>query len=352
MIFKVKICGTAQSTLKSREICPPLSDRLIELGFEIEEDPQKANFLISVNHNEDIFDSFSAIGGKKENAVLLRLEPAAVFPAQYKSRIESLYGLIVTPGSFRSSLVIPWPYYFNQNPLHPDSNSPELRGVVSRAINQNIFKFEQWDQRPIKLSLIASNKVSPTFENNYKLRRRLAKSLPKETFEIYGALWNSTLSSRIRHRVGVLKFALQSKTMPNLFEIYGNLFRKYPAAVGVVRDKHEIVRKSKFSLIIENDNNYVSEKLIDALLGGSIPIYYGGDYQRVGIPRELVIADLNSEREVVDFIDNISKEEILNFQLKVQEWLQSPSFFQVWAGDHVFATIAGEIAQYFRKVVL
>ena len=337
---------------KSQDVCPSFSDRLINLGFVIEDDIKEVDFLICFNHEQDVYKAFKELGGETDKAVLIRLEPAAVFSAQYKPRVENLYGRIINPGSSKRTPVIPWPYYFNQNPLHPDKVTPPLKKVVEAALEQNFFEYEHWSERPIRLSLIASNKVSPTSQNNYKLRRKLARSLPKELLTIYGGLWTANLMSRLKHRAGVFYFALSSRTLPNLIEIYGNLLSKYPSAVGVIEDKHEVIRKSQFSLVIENDNEYVSEKLIDALLSGSLPIYFGGDYEGVGIPSGLAITDLSSERDIANFLDNVSQREIVEFQHKLVEWLKSPSFYEFWAGDHVFATIADEVADYFRKVDL
>lgn len=351
MNFKVKICGTSQPSLKSRDVCPPLSDRLAEIGYGFEDDPQKADLLINFNHDRLVYDSFQDFKGKRERAALVRLEPAAVFPSQYNSRVENLYGHITTPGNFTATPPLAWPYYYNQNPLHPEANSPALEMVVLEALRENLFEFEPWKQRPIKLSLIASNKVSPTSKNNYKLRRKMAHSLPKDVLRVYGGLWNSELSARFRHRAGVFNFALHSHTFPNLIEVYGNLFREYSSAVGIIDDKQRVIRESKFSLVIENDNNYVSEKLIDALIGGSIPIYFGGAYEILGIPSGLVIANLKSNNEIIEYIENISNEEVQEFQNKLKSWLSSPSFYQHWDGDRVFANIADEIDQYFRKVV-
>lgn len=351
MDFRVKICGTAQPALNSKDVCPPLSDRLAKLGYGFEDDPRKADLLINFNHDRLVYDSFQDFKGKRGRTVLVRLEPAAVFPSQYNSSVENLYGHILTPGSFTVTPALPWPYYYNQNPLHPDMNSPALEMVVLEALRENIYEFEPWNQRPIKLSLIASNKVSPTSKNNYKLRRKMAYSLPKDVLRVYGGLWNSELPARIRHRAGVFNFAMHSHTFPNLIEVYGNLFREYSSVVGIVDDKQKVIRESKFSLVIENDNNYVSEKLIDALIGGSIPIYFGGPYETLGIPSDLVITNLNSNTEIIEYIENISNQEIQEFQNRLKSWLSSPSFYLHWDGDRVFANIADEIDQHFRKVV-
>ena len=48
---------------------------------------------------------------------------------------------------------------------------------------------------------------------------------------------------------------------------------------GYVKDKIEFLKQYKFSLAMENSeaDGYTSEKIIDAYLAGTIPIYYG-DY--------------------------------------------------------------------------
>ena len=103
--------------------------------------------------------------------------------------------------------------------------------------------------------------------------------------------------------------------------------------------------------IIENDNNYVSEKLIDAFLGGSIPIFFGGDFERMGIPSKLVFTNFRDAQDISNFIGEVSDKDVRAYQEGVVEWLQSDLFLNRWEGDQVFATIADEIAQYFRNAV-
>ena len=48
--------------------------------------------------------------------------------------------------------------------------------------------------------------------------------------------------------------------------LYGNLFTKYKPIIGVIPNKHSIIQKYKFSLVIENSSDYCSEKLFDAII--------------------------------------------------------------------------------------
>lgn len=347
----VKVFSTANPSLISKNVCPPLTDQILKYGFQLHDEASEAQFLICLNHNKKIYSEFRKNGGKPENAALVRLEPAAVFPSQYKSKTEKLYGKIITPGSVDgiSETFVPWPYFFNQNPLVPDEQHIELKFVTSTIIKDVKFDIENWKSREILLSLIASNKVSPIRGNNYRIRRRFAHELPPHVLSIYGGLWRANLKQRLIHRMGVLNFAIKSGIFPNFGEVYGNLLRRYPTAVGMVRNKHDVVRQSKFSLVIENDNHYVSEKLIDALLGGSIPIYLGGDFTKVGIPKEAVVSDLANTKDILDFL-NASKDLDADAYLSAaKEWLTSPSFHSEWSGNSVFARIGDEIATYFRN---
>ncbi len=349
----VKISSATQAFLNSDAVCKPLTDRLLSLGFKIENNVRNSFFFISFNHNQDLYNEFIRTGGTKDRAALIRLEPEAVYPAQHRYRIENLYGVTITPGSLIGDSMprIPWPYYFNQNPLQPETDTLDLRMVISNALSEGVFDFAKWMKRPITLSLIASNKVSSIRENNYKLRRKIAFQMPKEELSVYGGLWNENFLTKIRHRAGVIKFALESRIFPSLSEVYGNFFRKYDNSVGSITDKHEVVKKSKFSLIIENDNNYISEKLIDAFLGGSIPIFIGGDFEKIGIPSKLVFSNFTNARDISTIIAQVSDNDVRAYQEGVVEWLHSDLFLNHWEGDLVFATIADEIAKYFRNAV-
>jgi hypothetical protein len=351
--MSIKVLSPADTAAKQTEICPPLTRQLQKHGFVLEDDVFIADCLIAINHDPKAIRDFLRAGGTIENAILIRLEPAAVFPVQYRSRIERKYGKIFTPGSTKvnKNSILAWPYYYNSNPLRPDKNHLELRTITSRLKDADTYDSNKWGNRRFLLTLIASNKVSAISSSNYQLRRELAQSLPKNFLTVYGGLWDSSLFERIKHRVSVLKSATWSGVVPNLFQIYGNLFRKYQTTAGIIEDKHQIIQESKFSLVIENDSNYVSEKLVDALLGGSIPIYVGGDFSALTIPKEAVVTGISDAQDLVSFVASITDDEVLRYLSSAQQWLASPDFYEVWSGDKVYSRIADEINHYLGTVI-
>lgn len=68
-----------------------------------------------------------------------------------------------------------------------------------------------------------------------------------------------------------LEFILKLKeALPNLIDLYGSGFN-------TVEDKYDVLKRYKYSLVIENSQfyNYMTEKLMDAYLSECFPIYIG-----------------------------------------------------------------------------
>jgi hypothetical protein len=59
--------------------------------------------------------------------------------------------------------------------------------------------------------------------------------------------------------------------------------------LGVAKDKSRTLAEYKASLVIENNGGYMSEKLVDCILSGTVPVYVGAPVEKYGIPRNLVI---------------------------------------------------------------
>ena len=88
------------------------------------------------------------------------------------------------------------------------------------------------------------------------------------------------------------------------------------------RQTHEIMRDYTFSLIIENCNadGYVSEKIYDAFVAESIPIYFGNNNERIGISSDMYI-DLHqysSPELLIAYIDSLTDEQIHAYKMAIR----------------------------------
>ncbi len=352
----VSIVGSADTGMADRSDpskSPSLYDHLERLGYQLTSDTNGL-FLISFNHDARSYRRFIKNGGKAASAVLIRLEPDAVFPAQYGPRIEKKYGLIISPGSridyLNKSFFVGWPYQYHLNPAKPERNDPSLQSILENSGFDKRFNLETWIQRPSNIVMIAGNKVSPTKSANYKLRRNLVRYLPPGFIQVYGPLWDSSLKTKLGYRFWLAIFTIKNGYFPNLVGIYGNLLRNYPAVQGAVEDKHHLLQQSKFSLVIENSNSFVSEKIFDSILNGAIPIYVGPNLQDVGLPIELVIKSIGNPKEIISELDNFDNARALAILTEMKHFIRSQYFRENWTSEFVWDRVSKEIHSYFTKL--
>ena len=323
-----------------------LNNALKDLGFK-ESEVLDSDYLIFVNYNKKVLQKFKNIAKIDTKLILIRLEPLAVLPIQYTKKIEEEFDLIISPGMkvthAQKSEFIEWPYRYNFNPSKPNIEKIDVRSIVNQAVRDGIFDFKQWALRDNALVLIAANKVSPTSSSNYRIRRRIARSMNKSELNVYGALWSDTKLQLLSHRIRIFLFALRTGYIPNIFEIYGNFFTKYKNFISEPINKHDVNKKYKFSLVIENSDLYCSEKLFDAMINGSIPIYIGPKNSELNLPDNLYLSCNGSVLEIQNLMTSLSQNECDGMLNSMKVFLQSKDFLIGWQSENVYQKIAKKI---------
>ena len=314
----------------------------------------ECDVFISINHSNQAYREFQKLGKKKNQAILIRSEPGVVFPAQYKKRVLNKYGLVITMGNAEKAegnfYYIQNPYSYLPNPNFQMARGPYIKDILESKEFNDLFDFNNWQKRRIILSLIAGNKVSCSRNSNYGLRRDLAFTLPKDFLNIYGELWSANIRNKLKHRAGVALHGILNLTLPNPSSIYGSFFRKYKNYISPLDDKHIIVKQSKFSLVIENSNQYMSEKIFDALINGSIPIYYGPELEKKGIPGKAISITCDGSAEIlVNKIKNLTNHEVKNYLDSIKKFLKSKNFTDNWSDDVVYRKIAEKIHLFYMS---
>lgn len=315
---------------------------------------QNADCLICINHSRKHLNLFLKLNRNKENTVLIRTEPIAVLPAQYTKQIENRYGLVITVGRKETNrgkfYDVSHPYSYLPNPNFQMTRGKDLRKILESKDFNELFNAQNWVKRPLTLSLIASNKVSSTSKSNYRLRRDLAKRARPSLLKVYGSLWGAGLREKLKHRLSVFIFSFRTGYFPNFVTIYGKYFQSYPCFVDQIADKHQIVKQSKFSLIIENSNDYISEKLFDALINGSIPLYYGPNLEKMGLPGKLIAIEFDGTVKGLEKqIMSISNKDIFLYLKSIKNFLNSSSFFDTWSAEIVYDKISERIKAFLIK---
>jgi glycosyltransferase involved in cell wall biosynthesis len=119
----------------------------------------------------------------------------------------------------------------------------------------------------------------------------------------------------------------------NIKEIdcYGDTWKPHNNVINYKLTKNRFLDQEKtidimvnytFTLIIENCNgeNYVSEKIYDAFVVGSIPLYYGNNSELIDIPKDMYI-DLKKikPKQIKEYLNNLTENEIEIYRKNIYE---------------------------------
>jgi hypothetical protein len=116
--------------------------------------------------------------------------------------------------------------------------------------------------------------------------------------------------------------------------------------LGPVEDKHAILKQSKFNLVIENAPETISEKLFDALIAGTVPIYLGPKLSDFKLPNGLAIEYDGNVHKINKFLAEISEQEVMKMLKAGSVFIKSEEFVNDWYAGNVNREIAKIIENY------
>src|SRR5690606_2234008 len=117
-------------------------------------------------------------------------------------------------------------------------------------------------------------------------------------------------------------------------DIYGyepyhgpNGWRSLPGYRGAARNKFRVLRNYDFTLAFEStvQPGYITEKLLGALLCGTVPLYWGGAGRLAeSVPQDCLIECSSREPEaVLEFITHLPRPELIRLRRAGLKFLQS-----------------------------
>lgn len=133
---------------------------------------------------------------------------------------------------------------------------------------------------------------------------------------------------------------------PAEFDLYGHNWNsvEFPSYKGATISKIETLQHYKFCICYENMRNsqgYITEKIFDVLIAGSIPIYWGA--QNVGsyIDTSCFISrdNFESEEKLYSFLTSITEPEYENYIKAAQNYLASAIAYK-FSTEYFVTTIA------------
>lgn len=303
-----------------------LAARGIQLHTYDRGDASQAEKIICFNHRRATYNALRKLGVQKRQLVLLLQEPQSVIPNQYTSRTLQKYEIIFT-------------YLDN---LVDNRHIFKMRYPQGQTILDSVPGFAE---RKF-LMLMNANKYSYVKNELYSLRRRAISYFEHaKDFDLYGYGWNrnGTLT------FGVIFQALQKGRIFQYAKDFFTGFHRPSCYRGSVPDKYAICQQYKFSLTFENEAEtlgWISEKLFDCLVSGTVPVYVGAKNVDVYIPTSCFI----DFRKFKDFsqlnahLRSMSESEFAGYQRSGQDFLRSTAF-KDWQPAQVFEAMTKQLMQ-------
>jgi hypothetical protein len=113
---------------------------------------------------------------------------------------------------------------------------------------------------------------------------------------------------------------------------------KYKNNVGNITDKIEFLYSYKFSIAMENTegDGYISEKIIDSFLSGTIPIYYGGYLLDEFInPKSFILIKGNKDiKEKIEYIKKIDNNDEIYRKILKERILIDKNIFKKYNKEY------------------
>lgn len=265
------------------------------------EDP---DLIICVDVDRSALKIVRSMRHKNVTKVLVASEPEVVVPLNSHPKVLKEFDKVLQIGRPGQFPLLPWPQHLFENPAtahKPDSG---------------------------KAILIQSRKYSFVKGQLYSLRVVLASS-DKRVFVVgrsWAETWYRTLGRLIVElgralRAGV---AIDWQTCISGFKTPVNL-------LGPAESKNVAMQEFKVAVVIENSQEYMSEKLFDAFVGGCIPVYVGPDLGAFGIPPTLYVSADATLDSVKRGISAALAIDYVTWQNQVKNFLAEEKTRELWS---------------------
>ncbi len=303
-----------------------LLDAIEELGHSIVNfDDPKAEYFLTLDHRTSVFRKIQKRIPKNRRYLFIQ-EPFVVVPGNYKKRVRSKYSQILSLTPEGAKQYLPWPQFPWLGAHYPAGNQRELSSI-----------------------LINSNKISLIKGSQYGFRRKLVREFGKAKLPLVlcGPNWDRDFQHTVLENLRAIAYSLINFCLPDWSEIAFPLSIKGRVELlGPIPDKQKEMKRCTFAIVIENQTNYVSEKLFDAVFAGCVPLYLGPPLHTFDIPNDVVIELPANVTSFTEIIQDISLNKIEQVVKAGRSWIESDQTRKKWSAEFVYKKAAISIDEW------
>lgn len=285
-------------------------------GFEVAGSIKSSD--LAALHNLNIRDFLSMISSRhRVRRVQIVSEPRIVWPWAHNRALTRVFQDRVLIGRLPSNpFAVP----------HPQRYPEDL---------SNFFGVEKKDRAVI----VNAHKFSYTKGELYSLRRECAAGI--SLIDLFGFGWDMSKTSILKKLL--FEFFQSVVSLQRLSFRQPKAFSQFPNYFGVSHNKLRTLADYKVAVVIENSEEFMSEKLFDAWFAGCLPIYVGPDLRQWGIPEDLYIQAPPSAVQVEKAVREGIARSNHQFLEKLKRWLELPEVTGHWGYENAIGRIYSRV---------
>ena len=272
-----------------------------DFGFSITDQENKANLRVlvdppkkmTINHDKD---------------VIVLAEPEVVRPDLYTYDFLKNTKYLLPLGQYRADRL-------------------NLKYFVNWPVELPEYSRTQKNKNQ-KFAIVNEHKFSSSKRSQYGLRREVIKYFEKSKpgkLDLFGSEWNINKSLEFKRRFYALRNN-KSLSSVDLKETYSDFWRKYDSVKGHMHQDCEMLQEYRASICIENDTDYVSEKVWKSIYAGCPAIYVGPDLKYDQLLKDSILLAKNNIESISLKLDSLNSISERDLSAKGLDFLNSIEF--------------------------
>ena len=230
---------------------------------------------------------------------------------------------------------------FSETVLHAPASRTNLQFRFPSFYLEDMQNISAWENRK-KIVLVAANKykTKQLFMPSHLSLMNVLRQLKSVFWQARSALYKKSLTLSLHdHRLEAIEYFVNRNTL-GLYGSGWDAWDELPTTwskrlkngindyyLGLCQNKLETISEYQFSICFENMMwpGYMTEKIIDCFVAGTIPLYWGAPDIETLVPKEAFIdmRKFSSFEQVEDYMNSMTKDEALLMINAGRDYLQT-----------------------------
>lgn len=271
---------------------------------------------------------------------LIIVEPKSVHPRQYIESVRNGYGHVLAL-SQRHLLGAEGEIWRGGHLELPSK-------VVSEVEISKTFQ-----RKPKTIGMINENKFSLVSGSLYKKRYLVIKEFLErnQEFHLAGKNWGKGNVWSIAKNIHAGSIALRSKQLPRVNQCRLSLDLSNPSLKyhGRVSSQLEFLRSLEFAVVIENEPTYLTEKLLNAIIAGCIPLFLGPPLSEFGVPDGVAVQINGTRGSFYEAFRYSNPDQIASILHQGRNWITNPETLNRWGVLSGFDRLSTRIKELSKE---